>query len=240
MHTGFTTLDVVFIIMGLVFIVTAYLRGFVKEIFSLINWTVAFLASYFLSPYVAKFLEQYYSGKMAIDIATRSIVFVFAFLFSMFILSGLNRALKDRLSGYFDRSLGLFYGFFKTLLMFGVFYSVTMNVYSAILAMPQADIKEPEWIKNAKFHGIIKAAGEVVDPFVAAFTKDVMKNVESELPVKKTDELQNKIDEVIEKKAEEKIEEKKSIEPQKVDADEGYSKKDIEKMDRLIEIIDKK
>ena len=83
----------------------------------------------------------------------------------------------------------------------------------------------------------------MVDPVVKKFFDAVMENVEKILPSQQ--QLDEKIEEVIEEK-EKKVKPAKSAAEAELDKakaaaeDSGYNKKDIEKMNRLIEIIDKK
>ncbi len=234
MSTTFNIFDLVFIAFTLIFVFTAFLRGFVKEIFSLFVWVVALTASYFLTPYVAKFFASN-ANKMVLDIAVRSVIFILRW-------PGSNppRLTKNKMPKIFDRSLGILYGFIKTLLIFGLFYSAVFNSYRYLLGK-EADDKRvmsqmPHWLKDAKSHGMIKMTADMLDPIMVAFISSVTKNLEKVMPNSK--ELNKKIDEVIE----EKIEKVKPTESMGItnEPNSGYSKKDIQKMDRLIEIIDKK
>lgn len=94
----------------------------------------------------------------------------------------------------------------------------------------------PNWLKESRSHSIIKTSGEILDPLVIIFIGSITKNLDKVMPNK--EELDQKINEVIDEKVE-KVKPTESFET-KVDRDAGYNKKDIQKMDRLIEIIDKK
>lgn len=237
MFTSFHYLDLAFIVFSLIFVITAFLRGFVKEIFSLLNWVVSLTLSYLLAPYISKLFESYSDSKLVIDISARIIIFVLTFIIFAISTSGLSKALKDKMPKAFDRSLGVFYGLIKTLLIFGLFYSITLNLYGYLLGKKTTEI--PSWMKEAKCYNILRVSGEVLDPLVKEFFEAITRNFDHVVPESK--ELDQKIDDVMKQK--DKIDD--GLDPMKeegkkaVENNSGYNKKDIEKMNRLIEIIDK-
>lgn len=227
-------LDYIFIIFTAIFVLTAFFRGFIKEVFSLLNWVVAITLAHFLAPYAEEFLQRYFSNKTLIDVASRAIIFLLAFIITIFSTSNLRDALKEKISTLFDRSLGVLFGLAKTLLIFGLIYSLYFNLLK--------NSKEfPSWLKEAQCYSLLKISGETIDPLVKNFLKDATKHIEKKSEPKK--ELDQKIDEILGKKEDKKIAEKEVV---KTDSSEikkpsddnsGYSKKDIEKMNRLIEIV---
>lgn len=125
---------------------------------------------------------------------------------------------------------------------------------------------EPKWLKDAKCYSLLKFSGDAVNPIVKTFMNSISVNLEKALP--KEENLDEKIDEIMEensldtetkqaKEINDKVEKvkndvKKEVKEEKKDEkksdvkdakptakDAGYSKKDIEKMNRLIDIVDK-
>jgi uncharacterized membrane protein required for colicin V production len=269
MSTTFNVLDLIFIVLTIIFILTAFFRGFVKEIFALFNWIIAFTVSYFLTPYLTEFCAKYFDNKFGLDVSVRSILFVTAFFITAISTSGLSNSMKDKMPKAFDRSLGVLYGFIKTLLIFGFVYALYFNVYQMILGDKLKDnvLKVPSWLEEAKCYSLVRISGETLNPLVKGSFDAVSKNFDQVLPKHildqkdVQDELDTKINEVIEEKTFDSFNkrlQKESVKenPKKVDSlkvqkpdlsssskelqNSGYSKKDIEKMNHLIEIIDKK
>jgi membrane protein required for colicin V production len=244
MSTTFNFFDLIFLAFTLIFVILAFLRGFVKEVFSLFTWVLALVLSHVLAPYADSLLSSYSSNKLMLDIVVRTIIFIFVFLGIGISTSALCLELKEKMPKALDRSLGVLYGFFKTLLIFGLIYSAICNSYGYLLGKKDAHKKPkaelPSWLREAKSHNILKAAGEVLDPVVVLFINSMQKNMEKAVPDEK--DLDEKIDEIIEQKDEKVPPSERSEKPEetKVDRDAGYNKKDIKKMDHLIEIIDKK
>ncbi|OFW81415.1 MAG: hypothetical protein A2887_03845 [Alphaproteobacteria bacterium RIFCSPLOWO2_01_FULL_40_26] len=233
---NFNLLDLVFFALTFIFVLTAFFRGLVKEIFALLNWIMALTLSYLLTPYLSDFLAKYFDSKVALDIALRSIIFIAIFIITAFATSGLRKSLKEKIPDIFDRSLGVLFGFAKTLLIFGFAYSLYFNLYGFVLGgkLKNSAMKTPEWLQEAKSYSLIKLSGETIDPLVKKFFDAISANLNRVIPNSK-ELLDQKIDDVIQ----EKIQENAVEEIGKALQDSGYNKKDIEKMNRLIEIIDK-
>lgn len=225
--------DLVFLSFLVIFVLTAFFRGFIKEIFALFNWILSLFLSYLITPYATEFLEPHFHNKLIVDIAARSIIFVIVFFVTALSTSSLCKALKDKIPKYFDRSLGVLYGIIKTLLIFGFIYSITSNFYGSLLGENNKKDSQqlPSWLSEAKSYNILKIVGTALDPLVKKVFDEVMKNFDQVVPQSK--KLDEKIDQVIDQQDSNQS----PFNPEELDS--GYSKKEIEKMNRLIEIIDK-
>ncbi len=234
-------LDLAFLAFILIFVATAFFRGFIKEIFALLNWILALVLSYVLAPYAAELIEKYSGSALVSDITARSLIFVIVFFICAMSTSGLRDTLKEKMPKAFDRSLGVFYGLIKTILVFGFVVSLAFNLYGFLLnkKIEESSPELPTWYKEAKSHDILKFSAEMLNPAVKLYFDAAAKNFEHMAPKSNLDE---KIDEVIDEKNSKKV--KKVVEENSADLDKaledsGYNKKDLEKMNRLMEIIGK-
>ena len=203
MSSGLNYLDLAFISFALIFVVTAFLRGFVKEIFALLNWVISLTLSYLLAPHFSKLLEHYSSNKLIIDISARSIIFVMIFFTIAVSTSGLSTAIKEKMPKLFDRSLGVLFGIIKTLLIFGFIYALTLNLYGFLIGKQPGNTSKPadqipSWAKEAKCYSILKYSGEALDPLVKKFFDAISKNLDQVIPSQQN--LDEKINEVLEQK----------------------------------------
>jgi membrane protein required for colicin V production len=252
MSTTFNLLDLIFITFTFIFVITAFFRGFVKEMFALLNWILAFVISYLLAPYAAKFIITYYHNSAVADILARIIIFITIFLICAISTSGLCKILKEKIPRIFDRSLGIFYGLIKTLLVFGIFYSLIANSYRLLAQNNSSTKKEakisanlPSWLKEAKCYNILKLAGNVLDPAAKMIFDAVTKNFDNKVVKSQSLEEKSSLDEKINELTKSTDETDKIADfasgkaATKNSGNSGYSKKDIEKMNRLIEIIEK-
>ncbi len=229
MTTTFNVFDIIFFVFTFIFVVSAFFRGLIKEIFSLCNWIISLLLSYFLAPYACDILDKYFSNRLLLEGLTRTVIFTISFITFALTTSDLRESVQTKIPGLFDKSLGVLFGFFKTLLIFGTIYSLYFNIQSMALGKG-LQTKEPKWLSEAKCYSLIKFSGETIDPLVSKFFQSISGNFERLIP---DQNLDKKIDEIIE-------EQPVDIEDvSDVVKDSGYSKKDIEKMNHLIDIIDK-
>jgi len=242
MAATFNMFDLIFIFATLIFVVIAFFRGFVKELFSLINWIITILLTYLISPYVARFIEHYSHNKNIAAIASSSMVFIVIFILVALSTKKLSHFLKDKMPSTLDQILGVIYGFFKSILIFGLVYSFTANFYGSLLGGVKKDEKKdelPEWLEQARFLPIISFSGKVLNPLVQKSIKDAIKILPegNSKADSKEESLDEKIDEITENSDEIPLHEDSKKSNVKYD-ETGYSKKEIEKMNRLIEIVE--
>lgn len=275
MSQTFNMFDLIFLFSSLIILILAFFRGFVREIFSLINWFISIAIVYFLSPFLSVFLQNYISDKIVANIASSILIFIIIFIVSSLIVRKFANIFREKMPLNTDQILGVVYGFIKIFLIFGFIYSVTLNIHSSIYNISdnaKSSKKMPSWLYNSKFKSVIAPFGNVIDPIIHQILnksqkryigeKNLIKKQDNKPNKKRTkeelnwqesegnpfeifekgkeiknfiDDYQdnNKNNEIIENKAEKKL--KKDDE--KYD-ETGYSRKQIEKMDRLIEIIE--
>lgn len=251
MSASFNAFDLIFLVACLVFVMTAFFRGFVKEAFGLFNWVIAFIVSHLLSPFVSNlFVDKSISSSLT-DIGIRSVIFVTVFFISLMSTSGLAKELRRKFPKPIDRSLGVLFGLTKVLLIFGIGYSVFVNSMSLFLDKKITKNSKifPKVIAQARFHDLIQFSAKVVNKPVRAFMGGMVSNISGK-DLKDKIAPQNILDKQIENILEQKI---KDIDPEKLEKIQnldnledlegledfkGYNKKDIEKMNRLIEILD--
>lgn len=235
MDTTFNVLDLIFMVFTLIFVATALFRGFIKEIFALTAWLLALVGSYMLAPLLGDFFGKHTSSQMIADISARSVIFIFIFFAFTFATSNFSNELKERMPRAFDRSLGVFYGLVKTLLIFGVMYALLMHSFGYLAGKPvdESSPQFPEFLREAKCHDILKGSADVVNPAVKLFFDAVSQNFDKIIP-QQQDNLGDKIEDVMGETKDLATDAGAAVQ------DEGYEKRDIEKMNRLIDIVGKK
>lgn len=231
MNTTFNIFDIIFFTFTFIFVLSAFFRGLIKEIFSLCNWIISLALCYFLAPYISDLLDKYFKSRLLLEGLVRSAIFIISFITIALTTSEMRDSVAKKMPNLFDKSLGVLFGFFKTLLIFGFIYSLYLNLYGAVLSNTKtSEIEEPSWFKEAKSYGLIRFSAESLDPIVTKFFSSISGNIGEILPKEKLDE---KIDEILQEDSSE------NLDQAPVDKNSGYNKRDIEKMNHLIDIIDK-
>lgn len=192
MPADYNVVDIVFITSALIIIAIASFRGLIKEVFSLINWATAFVASYLLSGIVAKIFAQGSTLNIAvIEIITRVAIFTIVFLIMVFSTSGLAKEITSAFPPALNNFLGVVFGAFKTLLIFGLLYATYLTVNQIISGTKikiSKDLKTPPIIASAKTGSIIKYSGEFLQPVVYGFVSSIYSNYSNSL-AEKTQEI---------------------------------------------------
>ncbi len=245
-------IDLIFVIFSLIFVVTAFLRGFVREIFALINWSMALIMTYYFAPLISPLFYSYASSTLIVDIIAKVVIFIVTFIAFAFASSTITKIIQGKIPISIDKSLGVFFGIIKTLVIFGIIYSVMLNLYVSLAdkTKDEASINAPDFFKNAKTYNIIRYSGEIIDPLVEEFFSSTTKNIVDDNIlnefIKKNNIDQNVTKEIINNKEQiDKINKennsnsKNNIENLIKEKNIGYEKIDIQKMNRLIDILEK-
>ncbi|MFM8186658.1 MAG: CvpA family protein [Alphaproteobacteria bacterium] len=249
----FSTFDIIFFIVSSIIVLIAFYRGIVKEFFSLINWILSFAVSYLLSPFLCDLLVNYFESKLVLNISVRIGLFLLTFVIFLFSTIRLAYDLTDSMNIYLNRILGIILGAVKSLVLFGAVYSLYNCFFDYALGqkiVAKNKYRLPSWYINSYSSGVVSKTGEFIDPVVRGFFSMAKKNVndfikidevvkpkiENDIISKYSDEIESDI--VIKKPVDDENNKNKIGKPiPKKPNDVGYDKKDIEKMQQLIEII---
>ena len=251
---SFNNLDAIFFLTTLTIVFVACYRGAVKEVFSLLNWIIGFALSYLISPFLSQQLSPFFDSKLIVDVSTRIVIFMISFITFLLLTSRFTSDLTESINTYLNRFLGLCFGLLKSLLIFGLFFSLYNCFFDYALGrrlVKSESSRMPKWFTESYSAPIISFSGDLIDPVVRGFIgilkinfsdvlkiQDTVKYKEEDLEKIKLldDEQQNFRNYQNENPTPKKSETKKnSFTQQKNDL--GYDKKDIEKMQKLIEII---
>ena len=120
----FNILDIIFFTVTLFIVLVACYRGAVKEVFSLLNWIIAFALSYLISPFLADALSPYFESRLVLDVVVRIAIFMISFIAFFFLTGRFSQDLSESINIYINRFLGLCFGGIKSLLIFGLIFSL--------------------------------------------------------------------------------------------------------------------
>ena len=108
-------IDIVSSIFLVSFSVLGLIRGFFKDLFSILSWVLSLLVSWYFSPQLLIYLSDFISNAQALKI----ISFVSVFLLSFVLIRAIGNLLSSFISaiglGIFDRLLGIIFGTLKSI-----------------------------------------------------------------------------------------------------------------------------
>lgn len=154
-----TLLD--FILVGIMLIsgLLALMRGFTREVLSLVAWGVAAVAAYFAikQPQLIDFAMKnvpYLDKEILAKIGVGAAAFIIVLIIISIISVKISDYVVDSAAGAFDRTLGFVFGLARGF----VFVAIAYLFYSWLLPF---DKQEP-WVRTAMSLPIIRSTGEAL------------------------------------------------------------------------------
>lgn len=250
--TPLNNVDVIILIGFGISILVAFIRGFVKETLSILGLALFVVLVVQLSPLCMPWMSKYISSQILAQIVI--FLIIMAVFYTIWIISTDKLITKIRTStlSFMDRLFGLIFGFLRMLLILGFCFLIVKST------LPEELEKGP--LKEAKFFVLAEASSDAIDkvlpknfiedafkPFKEANKVETQKEKKSEktkedkkeeakgLPTKVDQQQMDKMFEQL-VKPEIKTENSKSKEEPKKEESGGYDKKEINNLDRLIDI----
>lgn len=146
-----TSFDGLFVAIVLVSAVLAMVRGFVREIISIIPWILAALAAYRFHDVLVPYLQDYLSSNLIAIVASVGIIVVVTLLITGLLSRRLSDMILDSRIGPLDRSIGFVFGAARGLLLM----VVVAVVFNWFVSGPL----QPAWISNSKSKPMLDSIG---------------------------------------------------------------------------------
>lgn len=146
-----TILDGIVIAVMLFSAVLAMVRGFSREVLSVLSWVVAAGAAYFLYPTLVPFASKYTESHTIAMIGSAAVIFLVVLIIISFITMRIADFIIDSRIGALDRTFGFIFGAARGLLLI----VVAMLFFNWLVAPPQ----QPSWISEAKSKPLIDSLG---------------------------------------------------------------------------------
>jgi membrane protein required for colicin V production len=140
-HSGFNNLD--YIVIGIILLsaLLALMRGFVREMFSLIAWVGAYFAAVRFFTHAVPFAHKYVHNDQAAEWAAMAGIFVIVLVVLMLVGHIICGFIKGKALTAIDRSLGFLYGLARGVLVVGLVYlGVVTVMWPDIDAPPPAAV----------------------------------------------------------------------------------------------------
>jgi membrane protein required for colicin V production len=130
------------------------MRGFTREVLSLLAWGAAAVAAYFAirQKEIVDFAMQYFDRELFAQIAAGSAAFLIVLIIVSLFSVKISDMVVDSAAGAFDRTLGFFYGLARGLVLVALAY-----LLYGWLTPPD---KQEDWVRNARSLPIIRTVSE--------------------------------------------------------------------------------
>ncbi len=159
-------LAAIMIISGLL----ALMRGFTREVLSLLAWAAAGLAAWWAinTPELVAIAKPYIQQEKVAVIATGGVVFLVVLIIMSLISVRIGDLVLDSAAGGFDRTLGLIYGLARGLLLVVIAYMFYVWLVPAE--------KQQDWVRNARSLPLIRSSADMVVNFLPADIGQVIRD----------------------------------------------------------------
>jgi membrane protein required for colicin V production len=152
----FQLLDIILVGIMLVSGLLALMRGFTREVLSLVAWGAAAVAAYFAihSPELVALASKYLEPEIVAKIAVGAGAFLIVLILVSLISVKLSDAVVDSAAGAFDRTLGFIYGVARGLVLVVIAYLF----YGWLIPVD----RQEAWVKEAQSLPLIKSVGKML------------------------------------------------------------------------------
>jgi membrane protein required for colicin V production len=157
-----TLLDIVLIVIMLVSGLLAMVRGFMREVLSIIAWVLAAVVTLYSYAKLLPYAKQYFNNDAFAAIAVIGGVFLVTLLVVSILTVRISDMVLDSRVGALDRTLGFLFGLARGLLI----VVVAFMFFNWLVADPA----QPQWVKSAKSRVVLQATG---DQLKALFPDDM-------------------------------------------------------------------
>lgn len=153
--TGFDIAVIVFIGASGLF---ALMRGFIKEVLSIIAWFGASVAALYAVPYLRPFALRFTPSDRLADAASAFVAFVVALIVLSLITAIIANRVKDSPVGGFDGLFGFLFGLARGALLVCLIYAAMLVI------MPALDVS-PQWWTQARTRPLLSAGLSMLSRF---------------------------------------------------------------------------
>jgi membrane protein required for colicin V production len=147
-----TLLDVVLIVVMLISGLLAMVRGFMREILSIIAWILAAGATLYAYSKLLPLAKQYFNNDIVAAVAVIGGVFLLTLLIVSILTVRISDMVLDSRVGALDRTLGFLFGLARGL----VIVVVAFMFFNWLVP----DRSQPEWVRAAKSKVVLTGTGQ--------------------------------------------------------------------------------
>lgn len=169
---NFEAIDYIFITIVLLSALFGFARGFLREIFTILNLFLAAAATYYIFPHAYQFFFKHINNESIVLVLCTLFVFALFWLLIGFFTGKLVGSIGKFGSNFADKLLGTGLGLLRGIL-------IVISIYMSIVITFHAyndDSKMPEWMLNAKSHNFVKMQTEYFLKFMPKNVQEVYKN----------------------------------------------------------------
>jgi membrane protein required for colicin V production len=124
-YDAISIIDLIYLIITILSLVTCYKKGFVLSILSLAKWLLAYVITLILFPRVKPYLKDIIDNEYVLDIGLGITIFIIVIFLVLMVNKGISKAITYTGIGGLDTTFGFFFGFIRA-------YIIAVCIFSGI------------------------------------------------------------------------------------------------------------
>jgi membrane protein required for colicin V production len=244
--------DIAFISIIAISAILAFLRGFIRDFAAFMNWVISTFLTYLLTPFIVGLFAKSDYAEVVNKLTVSCILFIILLIVTSLVTSRIATNLSDKIPSSVNQSLGFAFGFAKAYIVCALIFSIIIIAYHI---KPKSNGKiGPEWLTASKSYKILEVGADGLKPVAKGILKTFNGNklIEEE---RVREKIQKKIDnyekskavkKAIKETSKESVKEtiketakQKVKDTTKASEGKGYDSKESQKMNHLIDVIEK-
>jgi membrane protein required for colicin V production len=124
-YDAISFVDLIYLIMTILSLITCYKKGFVLSILSLAKWLLAYVITLILFPIIKPYLKDIIDNEYLLDVGLGIVIFIVVIFLVLLVNKGISKAVSYTGIGGLDKTFGFFFGFIRA-------YIIAVCIFSGI------------------------------------------------------------------------------------------------------------
>lgn len=239
-----TVFDYLVFAIMIFFVFLGLVRGFIRELFSLINWIGSGFLTVLLRPYLNNIIAQKISNTIISNVVSSVLIFIIVIIGFSIILSNVARLINTKFPQSINITLGIAFGFTKGFLICSLIFASIINLFGN--SSDLSSKSGPKWLQDSQTYRALSFGGYMILPFADSIFGQIKEKYST--PKNNTEKTENsepnnidnlrKFDKQGFNNVNDLIDKTEKTQDRKQNNDDGGYKKDqIEKLNHLLDVI---
>jgi membrane protein required for colicin V production len=124
-YNALSIIDLLYLIITFLSIITCYKKGFVLSVLSMAKWLLAYIITLILFPIVKPYFKNIIDNEYVLDVGLGIAIFIIVIFLVLLVNKGISKAVSFTGIGGLDTTFGFFFGFIRA-------YIVSICIFSGI------------------------------------------------------------------------------------------------------------
>ena len=129
-YDAISIIDLIYLIITILSLITCYKKGFVLSILSMAKWLLAYVITLILFPRIKPYFKDIIDNEYVLDVALGIAIFIIIIFLILLVNKGISKAISYTGIGGLDTTFGFFFGFIRAYIISVCIFSGVHIVYN--------------------------------------------------------------------------------------------------------------